>query len=369
MEKPMTQPVIKFTRGVPPPESFPTQEIADCAASLLANDPDIVLQYGTSGGYPPLRHYLAGQAGVPDNRIAIGEGSLQLADIAARILLKPGSIVYIESPSYDRSINLFRRTGATLVGIPLEKDGIDIAAVAARLAGGERPVLFYIIPDFQNPSGTVLSLEKRQALVDLAEQYGFWIVEDSPYRRLRYHGQENPTMYELAPNRVMRMSSFSKLISPGLRVGYMILPEPVAPAFLKFAEDTYINSSYFTQGIVYEYIRRGLLEPNIARLKTFYQARLDCMLDSLKQEMGDLAEWHKPEGGFFVGMTLQGDFDTSELLARASQAGLLLSDGRGFFPEKTRRCFIRLPFCALTPDEIQSGITRLAEVVRSMLDK
>jgi 2-aminoadipate transaminase len=149
----------------------------------------------------------------------------------------------------------------------------------------------------------------------------------------------------------------------------MILPEPVAPAFLKFAEDTYINSSYFTQGIVYEYIRRGLLEPNIARLKTLYQARLDCMLDTLKHEMGDLANWHKPEGGFFVGMTLQGDFDTPELLARASQAGLLLSDGRGFFPEKTEQCFIRLPFCALTPVEIQSGITRLAQVIRSMLDK
>ena len=365
----MPQPVIKFTRGVPPPESFPTQEISDCAISLLANDPDIVLQYGTSGGYPPLRHYLAGQAGVADNRIAIGEGSLQLADIAARIMLDPGSIVYIESPSYDRSINIFRRAGATLVGLPLEEDGIDIAALAARLAGGERPVLFYIIPDFQNPSGTVLSMEKRQALANLAEQYGFWIVEDSPYRRLRYHGHENPSLYELAPQRVLRMSSFSKLISPGLRVGYMLLPESVAPAFLKFAEDTYISSSYFTQGIVYEYIRRGLLEPNIARLKTLYQARLDCMLEALGHEMGDLATWHKPEGGFFVGMTLQGDFDTPELLARAAHAGLLLSDGRGFFPEQTRQCFIRLPFCALTPDEIQSGITRLAQVVRSMLDK
>jgi 2-aminoadipate transaminase len=365
----MTQPVIKFTRGVPPPESFPTQEISDCAVALLKNDPVLVLQYGSPAGYPPLRHYLAEQAGMPDNRIAIGEGSLQLADIAARILLRPGSLVYIESPSYDRSIKLFKRTGATLVGIPLREDGIDIAEVTARLAGGERPVLFYIIPDFQNPSGTVLSLEKRQALAGLAEQYGFWIVEDTPYRRLRYHGQENPTLHELAPNRVLRMSSFSKLISPGLRVGYMLLPERLAPAFLKFAEDTYINSSYFTQGIVYEYIHRGLLEPNIARLKTLYQARLDCMLESLSHEMGDLAEWHRPEGGFFVGMTLKEDFDTPELLARASNAGLLLSDGRGFFPEKNRKCFIRLPFCALTPDEIQSGIMRLAEVIRSMLDK
>jgi Transcriptional regulators containing a DNA-binding HTH domain and an aminotransferase domain (MocR family) and their eukaryotic orthologs len=369
MDKLMTQPVIKFTRGVPPPESFPTQEISDCAVSLLNRDPDIVLQYGTSGGYQPLRHYLAKQAGVTENRIAIGEGSLQLSDIVARILLKPGSLVYVESPSYDRSINIFRRTGARVVGIPLEEDGCDLAKVTTRLASGERPVLFYIIPDFQNPSGTVLSMEKRKALVDLAEQYGFWIIEDSPYRRLRYHGIEHPSMFELAPGRVVRMSSFSKLISPGLRVGYSILPDPLAPDFLRFAEDTYINSSYFTQGIVYEYIRLGLLEPNIAKLKALYQPRLDCMLSSLSHEMGDLAEWHKPEGGFFVGMTLQGEFDTDELLARASHAGLLLSDGRGFFPEKNRQCFIRLPFCALTPDEIQSGITRLAQLIRSMLDK
>jgi len=365
----MTQPVIKFTRGVPPPESFPTQEISDCAVSLLQRDSDIVLQYGTSGGYQPLRQYLAEQAGVPLNRVAIGEGSLQLCDIAARILLEPGSLVYTESPSYDRSINILRRTGARVVGIPLEDDGIDITAISSRLAGGERPVLFYIIPDFQNPSGTVLSLEKRQALVDLADKFGFWIIEDSPYRRLRYCGVENPTLFDLAPNRVVRMSSFSKLIGPGLRVGYLVLPESFAPGFLKFAEDTYINSSYFTQGIVYEYIRRGLLEPNIAKLKSLYQPRLDCILTSLSHEMGDLAEWHKPEGGFFVGMTLHGEFDTDELLARASHAGLILSDGRGFFPEKNRQCFIRLPFCALTTDEIQSGISRLAQVIHSMLDK
>jgi DNA-binding transcriptional MocR family regulator len=365
----MTPPVIKFTRGVPALESFPTQEISDCAVSLLQRDANVILQYGTSGGYPPLRQYLAEQAGVSPNRVAIGEGSLQLCDIAARILLKPGDLVYIESPSYDRSINLFRRTGAKLIGIPLESGGIDIDAISSRLADGERPVVFYIIPDFQNPSGTVLTIEKRQALIELAEKYGFWIIEDSPYRRLRYRGVESPAMFDLAPDQVIRMSSFSKLIGPGLRVGYLILPEPLAPGFLKFAQDTYINSSYFTQGIVHEYIRRGLLEPNIAKLKALYQPRLDCMLDSLSHEMGDLAEWHKPEGGFFIGMTLHGEFDTDELLARASYAGLLLSDGRGFFPDKNRQCFIRLPFCALTPDEIQTGITRLAQVIHAMLDK
>ncbi len=364
-----TQPMIRFTRGVPPPESFPVQQISECAVSLLDSDPSVVLQYGTPGGYQPLRQYLADQANVAQNRIAVGEGSLQLCDILARILLTPDSLVLIESPSYDRSINLFRRTGARLASIPLEKDGIDVSALKTRLSNREKPVLFYLIPDFQNPSGTVLSLEKRHALLALAEQYGFWIVEDTPYRRLRYRGVEHPTLLELNPGRVIRMSSFSKLISPGLRVGYVILPEPLAPAFLKFAEDTYINSSYFTQGIVFEYIQRGWLEPNIARLKTLYQPRLDTMLDSLKREMGDLAKWHKPEGGFFVGMTLQGDFDTPELLARAAQAGLMLSDGRGFFPENTHQCFIRLPFCALTPDEIRSGIKRLAEVIHLMLDK
>ena len=360
----MTEPIIKFTRGVPPPESFPFEQIAECSNSILDRDYERVLQYGSAGGYRPLRSWLAGQYHSDENRVAVGQGSLQLLDTIARISLKPGSIVYIEAPSYDRALTIFHRAGADVVGIPLCSDGLDVEMVETRLKAGERPVLFYIIPDFQNPSGMELSLEKRKTLAALAEKYGFWIIEDSPYRKLRYRGFEIPTIYELASEQVVYMSSFSKLIIPGLRVGYSILPESMAPKFLKFAEDTYVTPSLFNQGIVFEYIHRGWLDPNIDKLKELYQPRLDIMLQTLEQEFKEIADWYKPNGGFFIGMNLKKEINVDTLIETSKAAGILLSDGRGFFAKSPQQCFIRLPFCALTPQEIKIGIIRLAEVIR-----
>jgi 2-aminoadipate transaminase len=253
-----------------------------------------------------------------------------------------------------------------VIGIPLHSDGLDVEMVETRLKAGERPVLFYIIPDFQNPSGMELSLEKREKLAALAEKYGFWIIEDSPYRKLRYRGLEISTIHELAPDKVVYLSSFSKLISPGLRVGYSVLPEPMAPKFLKFTEDTYVTPSLFNQGIVFEFIHRGWLDPNIDRLKNLYQPRLDVMLQTLNQEFKEIADWYKPDGGFFVGMTLKHEMDLDNLLEKSKAAGILLSDGRGFFAQSPQKCLIRLPFCALTPQEIQSGIIQLAAVIREI---
>ncbi len=173
-----------------------------------------------------------------ENRIVLGQGSLQLVDILSRLLLTQGDIVYTEDPTYDRTATVLRRAGARVVGFPLTKEGPDINQMEARLKSGERPKLFYTIPDFQNPSGMVISLDSRKELLVLAEEYDFWIVEDSPYRSLRYYGSEIPSLFEQNPSRVIRMSSFSKLISPGLRVGYAVLPAALAARVLKYAEDT-----------------------------------------------------------------------------------------------------------------------------------
>ena len=362
----MPEPVIKFTRGVPPPECFPFDQIAECSNSILDRDYERVLQYGSAGGYPPLRSWLAGQYQSDENRVAVGQGSLQLLDTIARIILKPGSLVYIEAPSYDRALTVFRRAGADVIGIPLRSDGLDVEMVETRLKAGEHPALFYIIPDFQNPSGMELSLEKRKYMAELAGKYGFCIIEDSPYRKLRYRGLDIPTIHELAPEQVIYMSSFSKLISPGLRVGYSIMPEALAPKFIKFSEDTYVNPSLFNQGIVFEYIHRGWLEPNINKLKTLYQPRLDIMLQTLEQEFKEMADWYKPDGGFFVGTTLKLEMDVDTLLETSKASGILLSDGRGFFAQKPQQCFIRLPFCALTPPEIKVGVIRLAKIIRNI---
>jgi DNA-binding transcriptional MocR family regulator len=326
-----------------------------------------VLQYGKSRGDPRLRQLIAAGKGVDDGRIIVGQGSLQLQDLCARLLIEPGDVVYVEEPTYDRTLRILRRAEAHVVGFPLEDGGVDVDAVHARLQGGERPVLFYLIPDFQNPSGTVLSEERRRRLADLSREYRFWIIEDVPYRRLRYRGQDLPSLFEMAPDRVLQMSSYSKLISPGLRVGYVIVPLLLMDDLAKMAEDTYINASYLNQAIIAEFIERGWLGPQIEALKALYEPRLYATLDALDDHMADLADWHRPNGGFFVGVTLNGRVDTDELLNQAGRVNLALTDGRSFFADSANGdSFVRLPFCALTPDEIREGVGRLAAVVRSL---
>ncbi|NPV77268.1 MAG: PLP-dependent aminotransferase family protein [Anaerolineae bacterium] len=359
----MGETVIKFTRGVPPPESFPARQLAECAKDVLEKNSAIVLQYGPAGGYQPLRQWIAQSCQVQENRIVLGQGSLQLLDILSKLLLTQGDVAYTEEPTYDRAFTLLQRAGARVIGFPLTKDGPDINQMEARLINGERPKLYYTIPDFQNPSGMVISLDSRKKMLSLAEKYDFWIIEDSPYRYLRYYGSEIPSLFEQNPNRVIRMSSFSKLISPGLRVGYAVLPEALAVRVLKYAEDTYINASYFNQAIVMDYIEKGWLETNLESLKQLYTPRLDTILAALKSNLESFGKWHKPEGGFFVGFTANFPLDADKLLKKAEEFGVQLTDGRGFFVNGDGNRFIRLPFCALTPEEIETGIHRLAKVL------
>ncbi len=358
---------IKFTRGVPPAESFPISQLSETACAVLEKYGAQVLQYGGGGGFQPLREYLATQAEVSVDRVIIGQGSLLLQDFVSRTLLGPGKLAYVENPTYDRTILTMRRPGSQVIGIPMQADGLDVEFLQNRLHQGDRPVLLYSIPDFQNPSGTVLSLEKRHALLDLAEKYNFWVIEDVPYRRLRYSGQEVPSLFDLAPNRVLQMSSYSKLIGPGLRVGYIISPPALAAQMLHVVEEVYICPTYMVQGMVYEFIQRGWLESNLAKLLALYPPRLEAMLTSLEEHMSGLATWYKPEGGFFVGASLLERIPQADLLRCASQAGLALLGGSDFFTDDSGEGFIRLPFCALTSDEIREGITRLASVIRDLI--
>ncbi len=363
----MTDRVIKLTRGVPPEESFPIDKLQQCAERVLLTQGHEVLQYGKSRGYPRLRELIAEEKGVDPGQVIVGQGSLQLQDFCERLLLEPGDIVYVEEPTYDRTLTLLRRAKAQIVGLPLEDDGVDVEIMEDRLAGGERPMFLYVIPDFQNPSGTVLSEEKRRRIVRLARVYNFWVIEDSPYRRLRYRGEEVPSLLDLAPDRVLHMSSYSKLISPGLRVGYVVAPEPLAGRLAEMAEDTYINPSYLNQAIVAEFIRRDWLDSQIKELKALYEPRLYATLDALGEHMEGLATWRRPDGGFFVGVTVDGEVDTDALLSEARDRDLILTDGRNFFNERQNgSSFVRLPFCALTAQEIEEGVRRLAEVVRAV---
>ena len=360
----MPEKEIKLTRGVPPTESFPIHRLADCATTALEQFGPEVLQYGPAGGFRPLQEMLAAQAGVSPDRVIIGQGSLLLQDFLARLMLHPGDLAFVENPTYDRTILSLRRPGSTVEGIPMEPDGMAVDVLEARLRGGARPVLLYSIPDFQNPTGSVLSEEKRRRVVELAETYNFWVVEDVPYRQLRYRGTDVPSFFDLAPQRTLQMSSFSKLIGPGLRVGYLILPDALAKRFLDFVEEAYICPTYLVQAMVYDFARRGWLKENIGFLKSLYPPRLEAILGALDEHFCELGSWIRPEGGFFIGLTLRRPVTQPELGRLARQSGLWILDGRDFHTDGSGGSFIRLPFTALSPDDLREGIARLAKVVR-----
>jgi 2-aminoadipate transaminase len=346
---------------MPPVEVFPTEDLIQCGEAALRQDPNVLLQYGRSPGYAPLRGWLSQQYGVGPEQVLIGNSSLEIFSFITQTLLRPGDRAFVESPSYDRSITLLRRAGAHVVGIPLEEDGMDMAVLEEELKQGP-PALMYLITDFHNPMGITTSLEKRRRLAALAEEYGFWIAEDSPYRALRYRGQDVATLWSLAPERVLHMSSFSKVLAPGLRLGYAVGSAEAITTLVKWVVDTYIGPVFPTQGMVYEYCRRGLLKPNVERLKEVYRPRLQAALSALEKHLPQ-ATWTRPEGGFYVGVTLPED-DMASLLVRAEKAGLKLSDGRGFFPNPgDGNRFLRLPFCSVTPEGIEEGMSRLARLL------
>ncbi len=355
---------INFTRGVPAAESFPLDDVIDAAQTAIQHHGKVILQYGPAAGFAPLREWLAHWQAVEPNQVLVGNGSLQVLEFLIIHLLQPGDIVFTEAPTYDRTITLLRRHHATIVGIPLEEDGPDIDALESALLR-HTPKFFYMIPDFQNPAGTTCSGKKRQRIVELAEQYNFLLVEDAPYRQLRYRGFEEPALFKLAPQRVLHMSSFSKLIGPGPRIGFMIGQAELLAKLAKVAEDTYITPNYLAQGITYEWCRRGFLTPQIEKLKQLYTPRLDACLNAIDEHLPG-ARAIRPDGGFFISATLPKGVQTTAVRESAKKYSLNLADGLAFFPNGGGERFLRLPFCALTPGEIQEGIHRLAKAVEDV---
>ncbi len=275
--------------------------------------------------------------------------------------------VLTEQPSYDRAITTFRRRGARTIGIPIEDDGISVERLEAALKR-EVPAFLYLVPDFQNPAGATTSLAKRRAVVELAERYGFWVIEDVPYRKLRYRGEDLPLLREIDARRVITMSSFSKLLSPGLRVGYMVAPVELVAAITRQGEDTYLSPVLPTQAAVAEFIRRGWLQPNIERLRAHYRPRWQAMIGATERHLAGVRAL-VPDGGFFISLMLPETANTANLVGRAKQQGLSLSPGLPFFADPDQgdapdgERFVRLPFCAVTPEQIDEGVRRLASLL------
>jgi len=353
---------IQFTRGVPANESYPIAEIAEASAVALRERGVAMLSYGPALGFAPLREWLAGWQGVKPEEVMTANGSLQIVEFLCLATLRPGDVVFTEVPTYDRTITMLRRHRAEIVGIELEADGPNIEALEGELER-RTPKFFYVIPDFQNPAGATCSAEKRRRIAELARQHGFLIVEDAPYRLLRYRGEDEPTLRSLAPEHTLHMSSFTKLIAPGVRVGFAIGDAGLLQRLARAAEDTYISPGYVAHGVTFEWCRGGKLEPQIARLKALYAPRLDACRSALERHMPD-AVATKPDGGFFLSLTLPEGASTTAVRVAAAKKNLVLADGLAFFPNGGGERFLRLPFCALTPAEIEEGIRRLAESVR-----
>lgn len=355
--------MISLTRGVPANESFAIDELIDCAEQALRRYGTTILQYHPPRGFVPLRAEIAEREGVPVEHVVLGNGSIQLLDLLIRTALHPGDSVLVERPTYDRTIKAFRCAGCQVYGIPVDPDGPNLEALEDAL---ERyhPRMLYVIPDFQNPTGATMSAAKRESIMELAAKYKILVVADLPYRPLRYWGDDEPALKACGDATLVQMSSFSKLISPGMRVGWMIAPESIIDSMSTLAESACICPSMVPEGMVYEFLRQGLLEPTLVRLKALYGPRLRACLDALDRHLPE-AQWVKPEGGFFLGVTLPERVSASDVRSHSLAEGLTLADGEAFYPDGDGSRFIRIPFCGVSESDIHTAIARLAKAVRS----
>src|SRR5579864_98519 len=355
--------VVSFARGVPAPECLPVDELADCAKAAIERDGKAVLSYGPGGGYGPLREWIAARHGVEPTRVVITSGSLQGFVFLAEQLVRNGSRVLVEAPTYDRPIKILKRLGADIVGLPMDDDGLQLAALEHALASGDKPAFLYTIATFQNPSGRTLSESRRARIAELAREHELLVLEDDPYGLVRYEGDALPSIFELEGGaNVAYASSFSKTIAPGVRVGYFVLPPALAAQIEALAVSTYISPPFMTQATVYEFLRRGNFEPNLERVRGLLKARRDAMLDALEQHMPDGAQWSRPDGGYFIWLDLPEE--SGDLLARAEEAGVTFVPGTDFFADGGGTKSLRLAFSFVSPAEITDGIEKLAGLLR-----
>jgi DNA-binding transcriptional MocR family regulator len=357
---------ISFARGVPAPDCLPVEELADCAKVAIERDGRGALSYGGGGGYEPLREWVAERHGVDPRRVLLTNGSLQgFVFLATHFFgANPGRVL-VEAPTYDRPLKILAGLGAEVIGVPQDRDGLDIDALEQALETGPPPAFLYAIPTFQNPSGRTLSANRRRRLVELARERDLLILEDDPYGLVRFDGEALPTLFELAdPQAVVYSSSFSKTIAPGVRVGYLVLPQQLAAAVTDLAVSTYISPNVLAEATVCEFVRRGLFEPNLERVRGLLRARRDAMLDALEREFSDEASWNRPEGGYFVWLELPAGTSAADLRARAEEAGVTFVKGSDFYPGgRGGESAARLAFSFVSPDEIGEGISRLARLV------
>jgi 2-aminoadipate transaminase len=354
--------VISFARGFPGPDLLPTGEFGECARRALERDGARALNYGPPGGYPPLREWIAERHGVDPARVFVTNGSLQGFHFVARHFAEQGTRFFVEAPCYDRSLAILRRLGADALQLELADDGLDVDALAEELREGD---VVYTIPTFQNPSGRTLSRENRLRLLALARERGALVFEDDPYGELRFEGEALPRLFELAGGEgVVFLSSFSKIVAPGIRTGYLILPDDLVGAVEAQILTTYVSPAIFVEAALYEFLTGGAFEPNLDRVRRGLRERRDAMLAALARELPDGAAWNRPQGGYFLWLDLPAGVDAASLQAHAAEAGVQVIKGSDFYLGPGGDEAARLAFSFASPAEIDDGIARLGRLVR-----
>src|SRR5918997_6536579 len=356
---------ISFARGAPSLDIVDVEGLREAAQQAFGQDPGGTVAYGTSVGYAPLREWIAEQHGVAVEQVLVTNGSMQADAFLFQLMVGPGDPVVVESPTYDRTLLNLRNRQADVHMVELETDGIDTAALRSLLEGGVRPKLAHIIPNFQNPAGYTLSAGKRAELLALAAEYDFTIFEDDPYIAIRFEGEGLPTMLSQDDaGKVVYASSFSKTVCPGIRVGYLVGPQAVIQQIQGVATNTYISPNMVAKSIVNQCVRSGRMDRAIATVKEALRGRRDTLVAALRRDLPE-AEFSPPQGGYFMWVVLPEEVSVSELQKVASERGVIFVKGTDFLLEGGENT-LRLAYSGVTPAQIDEGVSRLADAVRSL---
>lgn len=356
-----------FSGGHPSPETFPLDRLAALTEKVVAKYGGKVLQYGDTRGQAELREALARRFDIKADSIQITSSSQQGIDVCARILLDPGDVVLCENPSYLGALNSFRSYRAELVGVDLtpsfEASKKREEQLERLLAAGKKIKFFYVIPDFQNPSGQTLSLAQRSELVSLAERYDFMIVEDSPYRELRYEGESVGSIYSLCPERTIHLGSFSKIFAPGLRLGWMVAPQDVLQAVFVCKQSLDLCPGVLNQYLALEFLESGELDSNLKKSLELYRGKRDMLLSLLEKYMPEGVSWTRPEGGLFLFVSLPENMDATALFPVAIEKGVAYVPGSYFYADDSHRNTMRLSFSYMENERMEAGVKLLASLL------
>lgn len=363
--------IISFAGGLPAPEMFPIREVKEACNYILEHHGQEALQYGPTEGYPPLKEFLAesmqkyGIPAVPAN-ILMTNGSQQALDLIGRLFINNDDKILTDAPTYLGAIQAWRVYKPEFVTIPLDADGMNPDQVE-KVLKKHRIKFIYVLPNFHNPAGTTIPYERRQRLVELAAEHGTFIVEDDPYGQLRFEGEDIPPLVSMHKENVVYLSTFSKTLSPGIRLGWIVAPERVIARLVQAKQGADLHTSMFVQYIAHDIAERGLLKRHVQRIRSVYQARRDVMLAAMEEHFPPGVTWTKPQGGLFLWVRMPEHVDSKALLEVAVKEKVAFVPGSAFYPDdKGGRCCMRLNFSNARPEMIQEGIKRLGQAMLRM---